>query len=388
MKKTLFLLLLVAGFCAMPGFSQTVNTFFQNASSSDIALDKDGNVYVSNESSQIRKIWAHGNADTAFLTGGSLRRTLGLGFDPSGTMMYVACCPLGQTGWVAQVNTDGSNKILANGLNCPKDIAVDTAGNLYVTEGNSHIRKISPSGAKSFYLSGSAINTPLGIAWTPGDTLYVSSAHDGNIYQIIPGSPPTVKLFAHVNGLVQAWACGYMTYHNGYLYITNGDNKIHQISMQGVVRDFAGTGQGGYLDGPAASARFNAPNGICANEAENKIYVTEYNQNRVRVISDVSAKLESPAKWPVQEFSCFPNPASTLSSFHFDLKERAQVSLDIYDSQGKSVIKLLNDTLNPGSHSFEWDHVDSTGNAVPSGRYFGCLRVGDKQKSLQLELWD
>ncbi len=267
-----------------------VGTFFQTPSGSDIAVDKNGNVYVSNATAEIRKIKKDGSSDSVFLSGSSLARATGLAFDPDGKVLYVSCRPFRKSGWITKIYPDGSDEILVKDLDGPGDITVDLDGNLYVSELMGNITKITPAGIATNYISLPSVNTPLGIAWSPGDTLYVSSAHDGNIYKIVPGTKPTVKYFAHVDGVEEKWGCGFMIYLSGYLYITNGNNRVLRISKRGKVTYFAGTGEPGWIDGPADIAQFKAPNGICANEDGSRIYVTEWHRNRVRFIENFKSK--------------------------------------------------------------------------------------------------
>ncbi|MDO1451888.1 IPT/TIG domain-containing protein [Rhodocytophaga aerolata] len=75
---------------------------------------------------------------------------------------------------------------------------------------------------------------------------------------------------------------------DGTLYISDTfNNRIRKISPDGIVSTVAGNGDRGiqqYVDGPAAQARFNSPNGIAvANDGT--LYVAESGSNRIRKIS-------------------------------------------------------------------------------------------------------
>ncbi len=304
--------------------AQGVTTFASVPSNGDVAVDANGFVYTVSENTIIHRVSPQGVVDgSPFLSGGTLMRGTGLAFDPSGDTLYVTCRPLNGNGFISKVLPDGTDEVFCSNLYYPGDISFDPNGNLYVTEFNNNVTQISPAGTASIYVNSSAFNTPIGIAWTPGDTLYVSSAHDGNIYKVIPTQPtPTVQWFAHVDGLVQSWACGFMTYSNGALYITNGDNIIHQITLDGVVSDFAGTGVGGGLNGHADSCQFQAPNGIGTNMGGNKMYITEYNQSRVREI-DVGFSMVPNAD--VANIKLYPNPAREIISISGTTPERVTV---------------------------------------------------------------
>ena len=361
--------------------AQTVSAFASTPSNADVAVDKDEYVYVTSESSSVIRISPSGEVETSpFASGANFVRASGLSFDNSGTTLYVTNRPLGQFGWITKVNPDGSNEIFASGLNFPGDITFDESGNMFVTEFSNNVRKISPDGTMSLYASSPIFNTALGIAWTPGDTLFVSSAHDGNIYKLSPGNPVQIEWFARVDGLQQAWACGFMTYSFGNLYITNGDNKVHKIDMNGTVTDFAGTGALGGTDGPVEEAEFTAPNGIGFNQSSSKMYVSEYGINRIRKIDDLISSVGKTIERP-SFFNVYPNPFRDELTFEFDLKKQSTLSVQIYDMKGTLVKEFNQDFKSGGKHRIRWEvekdlHLNGIYNCV--------IKSGNKIQNIKL----
>jgi sugar lactone lactonase YvrE len=71
----------------------------------------------------------------------------------------------------------------------------------------------------------------------------------------------------------------------GNVYFSDGESTIRRVSKSGVVTVFAGAlGSRGYVDGPSAAARFNAPGEIALDRAGN-IYVADLYNSAVRKIS-------------------------------------------------------------------------------------------------------
>ncbi len=361
--------------------AQTVSTFATTPSNADVAVDMMGNVYVTSESSTVVRIAPDGVADTSvFASGDNFNRASGLCFDPAGTTLYVTNRPLNQLGWITKVDTAGNSEIFASGLVYPGDITFDDAGNLYVTEFNNNVKKITPDGTVSLYANSPIFNTALGIAWTPDDTLFVSSAHDGNIYKLSPGNPVQIELFAHVDGLQQAWACGFMTYGNGALYITNGDNIIHQIDLQGTITDFAGTGAAGGHDGPANEAQFSAPNGIGFSHDHSKLYISEYGLSRIRVIEELPTAVHDIAAESFT-FKIYPNPFKSEVHFEFDLKEATPVLISIFDTKGAKIADLTQHFQSSGRHKLSWIPEASVST---NGTYIGRVQQGNQIQNLKI----
>lgn len=132
----------------------------------------------------------------------------------------------------------GTVSTVAAGLSAPVTAAVDSVGNLYVTE---------YAGARRLVLV-----TPLGFV-APVATL--------------PGSGVAVALGP-----------------NGSFYVTTGGNVILQVDPGGAVSTYAGTGVDGDADGPRASATFRGVYGL-AFDRDGNMYVADFEGNRIRRIT-------------------------------------------------------------------------------------------------------
>jgi DNA-binding beta-propeller fold protein YncE len=67
---------------------------------------------------------------------------------------------------------------------------------------------------------------------------------------------------------------------------------IRKIDTAGNVTTFAGTGQAGYVDGPASIAQFHFPMGIVYNPADRYLYVADGQNNVIRRI-DLSGNVST-----------------------------------------------------------------------------------------------
>ena len=67
----------------------------------------------------------------------------------------------------------------------------------------------------------------------------------------------------------------------------------------------------------------------------------------------------------------YPNPFNPSTQISFDVPNGTElVRLNIYNILGKKVNTLLNNIVNPGHHTLEWNAKDNEGNPVASGIYF------------------
>ncbi|MEI6766927.1 MAG: DUF1566 domain-containing protein [Bacteroidota bacterium] len=69
----------------------------------------------------------------------------------------------------------------------------------------------------------------------------------------------------------------------------------------------------------------------------------------------------------------FPNPFSTSTTIRFTLSEPENVSLKIFNSCGQLMATLVNETMNNGSHSVQWNAHE-----IPGGIYSYMLQIGSR----------
>ncbi|MCH9024584.1 MAG: T9SS type A sorting domain-containing protein [candidate division Zixibacteria bacterium] len=90
-----------------------------------------------------------------------------------------------------------------------------------------------------------------------------------------------------------------------------------------------------------------------------------------------------------QEFSLnqnYPNPFNPSTTISFDLTQRGEILLEIYNSLGQKVKTLYSGTIAAGSHSFDWNATDQTGRRTASGVYFYKLTTDAQTASKKMML--
>ena len=136
----------------------------------------------------------------------------------------------------------------------PGGLAFDPAGNLLVADtGNDTLRRVAPDGT---------VTTLAGAAGVPGTTDAVGTA---------------ARFNAPVCLAVDAAGVAYIG--------DSGNHTVRRMAVDGTVTTYAGlAGQPGFLNGAAAVAQFNQPNGV-ALAADGTLYVADYGNSCIRAIS-------------------------------------------------------------------------------------------------------
>ena len=186
-------------------------------------------------------------------------------------------------------SADGISTVAS--FNKPCGVAIDAAGTIYVADsGNNKIRKITSAGVVTT-LAGSGISgttdglgtaasfiNPKSLAVDTAGNVYVTECCD--IRKITPqGLVSTLALSASFYGL-----SGITIDSSGYLCVSESGSKISKISPSGVVTVFAGSGVQGSANGLGTAASFNSPQGI-AIDAAGTIYVSDTFNQKIRKIS-------------------------------------------------------------------------------------------------------
>jgi len=305
---------------------------------SGVAVDGASNVYVADTNNHaIRKItpegavttWA-GSPDDGFLgnidgTGTSARFYLpsGVAVDGAGNVYVVDAIETvrritpaavvttlaGTPNQAGSADGTGSAARFNMQLRGPNGVAVDRAGNLYVTDvSNSTIRKISPAGAVGTLAgttgeAGTAdgfgraarFSSPLGVAVDGAGNVYVADSLNNTIRKVTASEVVTT-----LAGTAGKWGSrdgtgtaarfslpkGVAVDRARNIYVADNDNNtIRMITPSGVVTTLAGTArQSGSADGVGTAAQFGRPGGVAVDDAGN-VYVADTGNSTIRMIT-------------------------------------------------------------------------------------------------------
>lgn len=125
-------------------------------------------------------------------------------------------------------------------------------------------------------------------------------------------------------------------------------------------------------------------------------YTTSFAVSRDRDVQDVCIKLgatvvnsiDDPVSIP-SNFSLrqnYPNPFNANTNIAFDLVNKSQVTLEVFNIAGQKIKTLVNGTVNPGHHSILWDGTMDNGQKTASGVYFYKLQADNHSRTMKMVL--
>jgi len=79
--------------------------------------------------------------------------------------------------------------------------------------------------------------------------------------------------------------------------------------------------------------------------------------------------------------AAYPNPFNPITTIKFDLPEDVSVSLIVYDLMGRQITKLVNESMNAGYHSVQWNATSTA-----SGIYLVKLVAGEFTQTQKIAL--
>lgn len=224
----------------------------------DVAVDRNGFVYVTDYSNQvIRKISPDGMVTT---------------FAGSGTAGY----------------RDGAGSTAQ--FWAPYGLAVDRRGFVYVSDSaNNVIRRISPGGVVTT-LAGNGtpgfadgpgtsalFNHPIGLAVDRDGFVYVTDSGNSAIRRISPDGVVTTLSAGAI-----AYPVGVAVDGSGVMHVVDAiDHRIFRIGPDGSLSTLTGSATPGLADGALASALFSFPNDVAV-DRNGFIHVVDLGNNRIR----------------------------------------------------------------------------------------------------------
>lgn len=238
----------------------------------DLTLDAQGNAYVADWNTFIRKI------------------------TPSGVVSSIAGS--GQPGYQDGPGATAKFSLIWG-------MAVDQQGNVFVADaGNNCIRKIAAGQVSTFaggtegYADGSGtaaqFRSPKGLAIDGQGNLFVGDELNHRIRKITPSGVVSTLAGSGTRGSADGRGSaaqfsrpvGIAVTQQGDLYVADaGNNRIRCITADGQVTTLTRTLTPGFRDGALSEASFNEPLDVACNAEGDVLYIVDSSNHRIRKIS-------------------------------------------------------------------------------------------------------
>ncbi|WLQ39879.1 RICIN domain-containing protein [Streptomyces laculatispora] len=261
--------------------------------------------------------------DNELAVAAQLNRPYGIALDSTGSLYFSDY----NNHRVRKISTDGKISTVAGAgpgyrgdggpavsalLNCPREVAVDAAGSVYVTDAANHrvrvitrdgkIDTVAGTGTAGFSGDGgpaakAQLNYPLGVAVDSSGALYISDHSNNRVRKVSTDGKISTVAGTGVAGFKGDDGPAALAQLNrpyalalddaDVLYITDGNNhRVRKVVADGTISTVAGKGTAGFSGdgGPATSAQLNLPLGVVVDSA-GILYISDYNNHRVRKVA-------------------------------------------------------------------------------------------------------
>ena len=355
-----------------------------------VCADNSGNIYIADTGNHKIQIYDEWQVFQKEIGAGELNSPQSVAIDSLGQLIV---CDTGNhlvkifdiasgagTGFVGNSIAGPLNSALGN-FNFPRDIAVDSSGNIYIADsGNNRIQKFDSAGV--FIAEIKDVSHPFDHPYS------VDIDISGKIY-IADTYNHSIKIFNSDNTFYNEF--GYrgtgdgpdisgnrefelllpqgITVDQNYIYIADSNNA--RIKVFDNLFPFAWVQSYGHIGNNKIS--FHFPRKIFFLERGNydKLFIADSNLDRVQIFNlssliysiSLDRKYFSPQGSPI-------DPLYVNSTMDYSIAENTKVSLSILNSMGerKKDIIFYEERL-AGTYSYTWDGTDDNGDGLPEGIY-------------------
>ena len=359
--------------------AQTVSTFSNPVPAEIIAADPFGHVYSTTfDADSARPIHIINQFGSSWEFTPQQTGVRGMACDAHGNLFVSDFI----NGEIRKITPSGQVSVFLTGLDKPTALVFDSHGNLMVlSTGDEKVFSVNTNGDKTehsssvWYFDGNVMTID------GSDQLYIGYTNTGVITQVSTSGIPTDMCniadggFTGISGIA---------YSKGELYVTTpGKHRIYHISLLGDIHHYSGSGNPGFSDGNISQAEFDTPMGMAVSPTQDSLYIAEP-ATRVRLVIDLGAFTSVETEEEESSFNLFPNPFKEETNIQITNPKNEPVEAHVFDLHGRPVKQLIKTYSWSPLTSLSWDGTDQRGQRVSSGVYFIRIKLGDEITNKQL----
>lgn len=164
----------------------------------------------------------------------------------------------------------------------------------------------------------------------------------------------------------------------GNVFVADRNNhRIRRIWPDGHVSTLAGSGEAGFMDGPAGKARFNQPYGVALDDAEITLYVADYLNHSIRQINLLTDEVSTLAG---NGKAGFADGAGQSAAFNqpYNLRNDGHGGLIVPDQNNHAVRRVgMDGTVNTLAGSGKAGFADGKGRGASFDNPTGAVAAAD-----------
>lgn len=361
--KKLGLIILITQLIGFSLKSQTVSTVTPGNFTDGLAKDHLGNVYCSDWGGNI--VYKLDTSGAVSIFKGGFSNPNGIAVDDS-NHIYICDHTANR---IFKYDTAGTQIRSYSGFNSPAGIKkLPNSPNFIVVEYNfGRVKILEPNGNITQLHSGVPLDGPAGIAIID-TTIYIANFNNRRVYRF--NSNNTLSLIVQLPSHRGTYDnLGFLTAMHGKLYATHiSGERIYEIDpVSNTASVFAGSVRG-FQDGPISNATFNQPNGILADPANNRMYISEAGGlKNLRIIDNLVVSTPN-NKLERLSLEVYPNPTNSELNVKIPNLKTRNVEVSISNNLGQEIFLK---TLPVANGSIQINLQDSL---FPSGSYVVSLR--------------
>lgn len=245
---------------------------------------------------------------------------------------------------------------LAAQFNEPKSLVVDDAGDVYVADYENHsIRKISNGWVSTVAGTGIAgdgigaastaqLFRPRDLCLDADGVLYFVDLGNHKVKYLTPSDSVFLLAGSGIPGAIdgQGAAAAFSTpvaidwvAPDRMLVLDAVNPRFRQVDLSGHVITVAGSGNVGYVDGPAGASAFDLPQDICI-DGEGRVLVGDFNNHVIRAVIPNRLSTDLPDRSATTSLILHPNPANSTATVSWP-GPSAPAVVELIDARGARV---------------------------------------------------